>query len=118
MARKKRQKGDKHFGSNFRAARERRSYTRETIAARADISDRFLASVERDERTPSFGTFVKIVQAIGCSADEIINPTLARDASDVDDFMRLYVQCSERDKKLLRALIDKMLNDTGFTNGG
>lgn len=118
MARKKRQKDDMHCGSAFRAARERRGYTRETIAARADISDRFLASVERDERTPSFGTFIKIVQAIGCSADEIINPPLAVGASDTDDFMRLYSQCSDRDKKLLRALVDKMLDEKHTFDGG
>ena len=118
MARKKRQKEDGHYGPYIRAARERRHYTRETIAARSDISDRFLASVEREDRTPSFGTFIKIVHAIGCSADEIINPPLVVETSDTDDFMRLYRQCSDRDKKLLRALVEKMLDENHTSDGG
>ena len=98
------------FGSSLRRAREKRDYTREQIADRAEISSRFLAAIENDKRKPSLDVLIRLVNAIGASFDEILAPQMERESEITDRIRRLAPQCSQRDQELLLALIDKMLD--------
>lgn len=60
------------FGCSLRCAREKRDYTREQIADRAEISSRFLAAIENDKRKPSLDVLIRLVNAIGASFDEVL----------------------------------------------
>jgi len=107
---KKRQPIVFSFGSSIRYAREKRNYTREQIADRAEISSRFLAAIENDKRKPSLDVLIRLVNAIGASFDEILAPQMERGSETIDRIQRLILQCSQRDQELLLALIDKMLD--------
>ncbi len=107
---KKRQQIVFSFGSSIRYAREKRNYTREQIADRAEISSRFLAAIENDKRKPSLDVLIRLVNAIGASFDEILAPQMERGSETIDRIQRLILQCSQRDQELLLALIDKMLD--------
>lgn len=98
------------FGSSLRRAREKRDYTREQIADRAEISSRFLAAIENDKRKPSLDVLIRLVNAIGASFDEILAPQVERKSEITDRIRRLVPQCSPRDQELLLTLIDKMLD--------
>ena len=98
------------FGSSIRYAREKRDYTREQIADRAEISSRFLAAIENDKRKPSLDVLIRLVNAIGASFDEILAPQMERKSETIDRIQRLILQCSQRDQEILLALIDKMLD--------
>ena len=101
---------DRNLGSSIRYAREKRDYTREQIADRAEISSRFLAAIENDKRKPSLDVLIRLVNAIGASFDEILAPQIERGSETIDRIQRLILQCSQRDQELLLALIDKMLD--------
>ena len=75
---KKRQQIVFSFGSSIRYAREKRDYTREQIADRAEISSRFLAAIENNKRKPSLDVLIRLVNAIGASFDEILAPQMER----------------------------------------
>ena len=47
---KKKQQTVYSFGSSYRRAREKREYTREQVAERANISPRFLSAIDRIKR--------------------------------------------------------------------
>lgn len=107
---KKRQQIVFSFGSSIRYAREKRDYTREQIADRAEISSRFLAAIENDKRKPSLDVLIRLVNAIGTSFDEVLAPQVEQESEITGRIQRLVLQCSHRDQELLLALIDKMLD--------
>ena len=55
----------------MRAERERLGYSREQIAERAHISPRYLAAIELGEKIPKADVMVRIIRAMGASADAI-----------------------------------------------
>ena len=107
---KKSQQSVDSFGCSLRRVRERNDYSREQIAGRADISPRYLAAIENDNRKPSLDVLVRIVNAIGASFDEIFRPGLTEVGEIAIRISRLIPQCSQRDQELVLILVDQMLN--------
>ena len=61
----------KGCSTQMRAERERLGYSREQIAERAHISPRYLAAIELGEKIPKADVMVRIIRAMGASADAI-----------------------------------------------
>lgn len=59
----------KGCSTQMRAERERLGYSREQIAERAHISPRYLAAIELGEKIPKADVMVRIIRAMGASAD-------------------------------------------------
>lgn len=98
------------FGASLRQAREKRHYSREQIADRADISPRYLAALENDKRKPSLDVLIRVINATGASFDEVLAPQTAGQEEVTDRIKRLVPQCSQRDQELVLALVDQMLD--------
>ena len=62
----------KRIGENIRELRIRRRMTQAYLAEQADISISFLGHIERGTRKLSVETLYKIMQALDCSADELL----------------------------------------------
>lgn len=60
------------IGTNLRKIRSQKKLRQEDVAERADLSVNYVGAVERGERIPSLETFIKILNAIGTSADIIL----------------------------------------------
>ena len=60
------------LGQKIRALRKERKQTLETLAEAADIGLVYLGEIERGVKMPSLKTFVKLVNALNVSADELI----------------------------------------------
>lgn len=100
-----------NFGYILKDIRMKKGYTREQIAERAGISTRYLSAIENEQREPSYDVLYRLFHSLGISADTIFYPESSRaDNSDAEQVKRLYLECSERDRKIVRALIDKMLD--------
>lgn len=110
MSKKTQRKVDS-FGVSLRCARERLEYSREQIAGRANISPRYIAAIENDNRKPSLEVLVRIVEAMGVSYDEVLKPPSAENSEIADRVSRLIPQCTRRDQELVLTLIDQMLNN-------
>lgn len=60
------------LGQKIRALRKERKQTLEKLAEAADIGLVYLGEIERGIKMPSLKTFIKLVNALGVSADELI----------------------------------------------
>lgn len=62
----------KSVGTNIRSARVERKVTQEQLAEAVGISVTHMSHIETAASTPSLQIFVAIVNALGCSADELL----------------------------------------------
>ncbi|MGN1442359.1 MAG: helix-turn-helix domain-containing protein [Acutalibacteraceae bacterium] len=62
----------KGLGKNIRKYRLKKYMTQEQLAEIVDLSVSYIGMIERDEKVPKLETFVRIANALGCSADELL----------------------------------------------
>ena len=60
------------FGEQLIAARKAKGYTQEQLAEKVNISTNHLGAIEREVKTPTMDTFVKILNAIGAEPNEAL----------------------------------------------
>ncbi len=60
------------IGSRIKAARERKYLTQEDLAAIVDLSPTHISVIERGVKPPKLATFVSIANALGVSADSLL----------------------------------------------
>lgn len=100
------------FGHILKDIRTKKGYTREQLAERASISTRYLSAIENEQREPSYDVLYRLIHSLGISADTIFYPnTDTANNSDAEQVKRLYMECSERDRLIIRALLDSMLDN-------
>ena len=62
-----------NLGTVFRDYRKKRKLTLKKVATKAGISEGFLSQVENNVNSPSVETLMKICNAIGVNASDILN---------------------------------------------
>ena len=92
------------LGRVLHDARCAKGYKRDEVAEQVGITKRFLSAIENGEKRPKYETLRDIICCLGISADQIFYPDLEND-TDAQQVMRLYENCSERDKQLVKALL-------------
>ncbi len=60
------------IGSRIKAARERKNYTQEDLAAIVDLSPTHVSVIERGVKPPKLATLVAIANALEVSADTLL----------------------------------------------
>ena len=60
------------LGMRIRAKRKERKWTLEKLAEKADIGFVYLGEIERGVKMPGLNTFIKLINALDISADELI----------------------------------------------
>ena len=60
------------IGSKIKEARERAHLTQEELAEIIDISPTHMSVIERGVKTPKLDTFIRIANALGVSADALL----------------------------------------------
>ncbi len=82
------------IGRNVRAARDKRGWTQEQLAEKADMHPAFLGQIERGIKKPSLKTLKQVADALGLKAGDLLDETLPREraarADLVSDFFRAY----------------------------
>lgn len=92
------------LGRILHDARCAKGIKRDELAEQVGVTKRFLSAVENGEKRPKYETLREIIHCLGISADQVFYPGLEND-SDAQQIMRLYGNCSERDKVLIKTLI-------------
>ena len=59
------------FGSNVRKAREKKEFTQERLAEKADLDQTYISGIERGVRNPSVLSIVRLAKALGSSVSEL-----------------------------------------------
>lgn len=66
------------FGAALRAARKHRGMTQEQLAAAAGCDRTFPTLLENGRRTPTLGTLMRLAEALGTSAESLVEDTRAQ----------------------------------------
>lgn len=84
----------KGIGTRIKAGRVAAGLTQERLAEKVGISSTYLSAIECNVKEPKLATFIKIANAIGASADDLL-----ADVLNVKQYEQ-YIEREERIRKL------------------
>ena len=84
-------KVDVGIGYRIQKYRERIGLKQEELAEKVDLSCNYLSAIEREVQTPKLDTLIRIINALGVSADIIMVDVIDAGVS---------VQCTQLEKRL------------------
>lgn len=64
------------IGKNIRKFREIKKLRQEDLAEKTDLTINYIGMIERGEKIPALDTFIKILNALGVSADMVLSDVL------------------------------------------
>ncbi|MBR5922969.1 MAG: helix-turn-helix transcriptional regulator [Clostridia bacterium] len=98
------------IGTNIRKYRLMKSISQERLAEAADITPNFVGMIERGEKKPSLETFIKILNALGASADVILCDVINDDYKVKDSLLHEKLsKLSEEDRRKIYDVVDTMI---------
>ena len=65
------------LGQKLRQIRAEKGYTQQSLAEKAGIGNVYLGEIERGLKMPSLNSFIRIIEALGVSADYILREELS-----------------------------------------
>ena len=90
------------IGSRIKKLREERKLTREEMAAKADISIKFLYEIENGKKGLSVETLLKIAKVLSCSCDFILMGT---NSEEYDITNKIIKKFDERQLKYVNGIL-------------
>lgn len=99
------------IGMNIRKNRLLKRISQEKLAEMADITPNFVGMIERGEKKPSLETFIKILNALGASADVILCDVINDDYKVKDSLLHEKLsKLSEEDRRKIYDVVDTMIS--------
>ena len=92
------------IGTRIREIREEKNISRETLAAHAEISTKFLYEIENGKKGISAETLFKISKSLGCSCDCLLTGTEQYYGSTTDILKLINTLEPEQKKRILKIL--------------
>ena len=90
------------IGKRIRAARISKGFTQEQLANTIDVGVTHVSHIETGNTIPSLKVFVDIVNALNCSADELLCRDIATARPILDSWLvELVSDCSEYETKII-----------------
>lgn len=103
---------DNRVGKRIQEYRLKAGISQEKLAETLDLSVTSISNIERGENYPSLETFIKLVNAIGVSADQVLEDVLENvHFSESNELSEMISNASNNTKKKIFAVI-KALIDT------
>lgn len=102
------------IGERIQACRKKLGLKQETLAEKVEISPNYLSAIERGVKIPKLDTFIRIINALEVSADEIlvdvINAGTRIKSTQLDEKLN-KLPIGERRKilKILEVLVDESI---------
>lgn len=97
---------DNRLGYSIKAAREARMMTQEKLAELIGVSTVYIPEIENKRSAPSFMLLYRICRLLNVSVDDVIFHTESDSARKIS---RMLSQCSEKQLKVIQAMIEAML---------
>ena len=83
------------FGHRLRTYRKEKGLTIEKLAEQVGLSPNYLGDVERGKKLPSMATFIRLVNVLDISADELLKDEVNRaDRTGMNGFHACYFACN------------------------
>ena len=101
------------IGTHIRSARLSKSWKQEELAEKAELSVAYIGMIERGEKIPKLETFIRIINVLDVSADEILEDVIntgykVRMSKYVDKLGRI----PEKDRRKILEVIEVMINQS------
>lgn len=99
------------LGENLKALRKKKGWTQQELAERAGIKLTHISTLEKSDSDPKLSTILKLIEALECSANDLI---IAPGATGLSTILKNYLEQAFRlpvaDKVLLIKVIEKFLS--------
>lgn len=100
------------LGKRLRETRLNKGYTQQTLAEISGISNVYLGEIERGLKMPSLNTFIKIIEAMGISADLILRDELTSGKEYIfDELTNKLKNLTPKQRKTVADIIDAYLQN-------
>ena len=107
----KRDKDISYMGPIFKKYRIDAKRTQEDVAEKVGITSRFLMALENEEKRPSLDNLLRLVDTLNIPGDAILHPQIQHIDSEDQQLLRQFMCLNNRDKDVIRAAIQVMLNN-------
>lgn len=101
-----------YMGPVLKQARLSAKMTQEGLAERIGRTARYIMAIENEDKGVSLDTLVKLIRALGISADAIVYPEQKADNSETEQLIRIIRLLNSRDKNILLATAKQMLEES------
>lgn len=99
----------KFLGSRIRAVRLERKMTQEKLAEAAGVGVTHISHIETGNSIPSLQTLVDIINALGCTADELLCMEVRQSRPMLNNWLgELVSDCSDSEAKLITDMVVAM----------
>ena len=96
----------KDIGQRIKAKRIAKGFTQEQLSEMVDIGPSHMSHIESGSTVPSFEVFVSIVNALGCSADELLCREVAAAKPLLNSWLsELVADCDNTEIKILSDIV-------------
>lgn len=92
----------KDIGTRIRAARLNRKMTQERLADAVGVGVTHISHIETGNSVPSLQVFVDILNALDCSADQLLCLELEQAQPQFDAWIKdVFADCTDKERKLI-----------------
>lgn len=100
------------IGKNIRKKREEKCWSREELAEKADLSAVYIGMIERGEKVPKMETFIRIINELDASADEILEGVVNVGYKvRMSHYLERMEKLSKKDRDKVFQIVDIILGD-------
>lgn len=98
------------LSSVIKSARENADITIEALAAKIDISERYIYRIENEQKKPSFNVLYKLIRALAINPDSIFYPYKPCKDTEIEDLVRMLYNCDKRSMEIIKATVKAVLD--------
>lgn len=102
------------LGMRIRESRLKKGYTQQVLAEQAQIGEVYLGEIERGMKMPSLNSFIKLIEALGISADYVLRDELSSGGEYVrDEITEKLRNLTPGQRKIAADILDAYLRNVG-----
>lgn len=100
------------LGNRIRESRISKGYTQQYLADRAEIGVVYISEIERGIKMPSLNVFIKIIDALGVSADYVLREELTSGKEYIyDELTQKLKNLTPKQRKSAADILDAYLRN-------
>lgn len=100
------------IGKNIRNKREAKSWKQDVLAGKVELTAGYIGMIERGEKVPKLETFIRIVNALDATADEILEGVINRGYEiRMTKYTEKIQKLPKEEQNKIYEILDVMLED-------
>lgn len=97
------------IGSRIKQVRRAKGFSQEELSEKAEVSSKYLSSIERGNENPTLDTFIKLAQALDVELVELFHYAEEKSLADTKKVLIDIIKKSDKEKidlaaKIVRAI--------------